>query len=97
MKLEPIGDKVFIKVDEQQKSTPSGILLPQDEDYIPTSGVAVAVGPGAQNEEGRFFRTVTKPGDRVYFNKRLGKTLEIDNETYCVLKESEDILAIERG
>ena len=40
-----LGHRVLIKPDEQPDSE-SGILLPQDRDWVSTSGTVVQVGPG---------------------------------------------------
>lgn len=97
MQLKPIGDKVFVEIDKQQRETPSGLILLEDEMHIPTSGIVFAVGEGKYHGKKGFIPTTAKVGERVYFRRRLGKEVEIDGKEYYVLNESEDILGIERG
>lgn len=49
MRLIPHGFTVLVEPDPQPKATDSGlILMPDERDYVPTSGVVVAVGKGSR-------------------------------------------------
>ena len=42
----PLGDRILVKPDAQPERSDDGILLPQEHDHVPVSGVIVALGPG---------------------------------------------------
>lgn len=45
--IQPLRHRILIKPDDQPETEDSGlILLPQDRDYVPSSGTVVALGPG---------------------------------------------------
>ena len=46
MSLKPLGDKVVIKVKEEEVTTSSGIVLPGSAQEKPQQGTVVAVGSG---------------------------------------------------
>lgn len=51
MALQPIGHRVLVQPDEAPEATDSGIVLPQDRDHVPVSGVIVAVGSGPARDQ----------------------------------------------
>ena len=47
MPLRPLGSRVLIVPDVPDATTASGIVLPSDRDYVPSSGTIAAVGTGS--------------------------------------------------
>ena len=47
--LKPLGDRVVIRVLEQEEKTASGIFLPDTAKEKPSQGEVVAVGPGTRH------------------------------------------------
>ena len=45
--LQPIGDRVIVKVKEEEEKTVGGIVLASNAKQKPTEGEVVAVGEGA--------------------------------------------------
>ena len=53
MKLQPLGDRVVVKAQEEDEArTPSGLVIPDTAKEKPQLGEVLAVGPGALNEDG---------------------------------------------
>ena len=50
--LKPLGDRVVIRVLEQEEKTASGIFLPDTAKEKPSQGEVVAVGPGKLQDDG---------------------------------------------
>lgn len=95
MKLKPLGDHVIVKPMKQEEVTKSGIVLPDTTDKEkPEQGEVIAVGPGKWDEDGEKRIPVSvKVGDKVIFKKYSPDEVEVDDEEYLVLSES-DIMAI---
>jgi len=87
MTIEPIGDRVLVKVLEEESQTPSGIILPETAKEKPQRGIVVAVGEG----EGEELPPV-EVGDKVIFAKYSGTEIELEGEDHLILEIS-DILA----
>lgn len=92
--FKPLGDHVFLEPVEEQKTTKSGIVLPDSaEKEKPIRGKVIAAGPGKLNEKGERIPMSVKVGDTVLFKKYGPDEIEIDGKKYLVGEES-DILAI---
>jgi len=87
MTIEPIGERVLVKVLEQESQTPSGIILPETAKEKPQRGVVVAVGESDYDGD-----PPVKVGDKVMFAKYTGTEIELEGEDYLILEIS-DILA----
>lgn len=92
MKLVPLGDKVVLKQLEAEETTKSGIVLPGQAKEKPQEALVVAVGPGG-NIDGKEVVMQVKDGNKVIYSKYAGTEVELDGETYIIVKHS-DILAI---
>lgn len=46
MSLKPLGNRILVKPDTPETQTDSGLVLPDDRDHVPVSGIVVAVGDG---------------------------------------------------
>ena len=93
MKLRPLDDRVVIKQLEAEEKTSGGIILPDTAKEKPQIGKVVAVGPGKLLDNGKRGKMNVKSKDEVIYAKYMGSDVEIDGETYVILKES-DILGI---
>ena len=91
--LEPIGDRVIVKVKEAEEKTAGGIVLASNAKEKPTEGEVVAVGNGAYAENGEKLPMTVKKGDVVLYDKYSGTNVKYEGEKYLVLHER-DILAI---
>lgn len=91
--LEPIGDRVIVKVQEEEEKTVGGIVLASNAKEKPTQGEVVAVGSGLYNNVGDKLPMTVKKGDTVLYDKYSGTNVEYEGKKYLVLHEK-DILAI---
>lgn len=94
MQFKPLSSHVFLEPLEEEKTTKSGIVLPDTaEKEKPIKGRVLAVGPGKLNEKGERIIPSVKVGDKVLFKKYGPDEIEIEGRKYLVGDE-EDILAI---
>ncbi len=92
MKLAPLGDRVVLKHIMAEETTKSGIVLPGQNKEKPQQAEVVAVGPGGI-VDGKEVKMEVKVKDQVIYSKYSGTEVEIDKETYVIVRQS-DILAI---
>jgi chaperonin GroES len=94
MKIKPLSNHIFIEPLEEEKTTSSGIVIPETaEKEKPIKGKVLAVGPGKTSPEGKLMPMSVKVGDIVLFKKYGPDEIEIDGKKYLVGDEDE-ILAI---
>lgn len=88
MTIQPLGDRVLVKVLETAETTASGIVLPESAKEKKAEGKVVAIGEGED---------VKKLGlnvdDTVLFGKYSGDEVEVEDEEYKILKHDE-VLAV---
>lgn len=92
MKLAPLGDRVVLKHIMAEETTASGIVLPGKEKEKPQQAEVIAVGPGGV-VDGKEVKMEVKKGNHVIYSKYSGTEVEIDKETFVIVRQS-DILAI---
>lgn len=93
MNLKPLSNHVIIQALEEDKTTQSGIVLPDSSNEKPTKGKIIATGPGKRNEKGDIVPVSVKEGDTVLFKKYGPDEFEIEGQKYLIGDE-DDILAI---
>ena len=93
MNIKPLSNKLFIEVIEENKTTKSGIVLPENVGERPIKGKIFAVGAGKVNDKGEKIPMSVKVGDIVLFKKYGPDEIEIEGKKYLVGDE-DDILAI---
>lgn len=92
MSFKPLADNVQIKVAEAESKTSTGIYIPGDakeKNY----GTVIAVGSGTLVKDGTKFPIEVKEGDTVLFRDNAGVKIEIDGESFLIIREF-DILGI---
>ena len=91
--IQPLGDRVLLKVLEAESKTKGGIVLPDTAKEKPQEGEIVAVGKG-KSVDGKIVPLEVKVKDRVLFAKYSGTEVTTkDGEEYLIVRE-EDILAV---
>ena len=93
MKIQPLADRIMVKVLEAKEVTKGGIVLPDTAKEKPQEAEVIAVGKGKVSDEGKVIMPEVKAGDKVLFGKYSGTEITVDGKEYLILKE-EDILAI---
>ena len=92
MKLAPLFDKVVLKQLVAEETTKSGIVLPGAAKEKPQQAEVIAVGPGGV-VDGKEIIMQVREGDNVIYSKYSGTEVEIEDEKYVIVKQS-DILAV---
>ena len=93
MHIRPLFDRVVIKRIEQQRTTASGIVIPDTATEKPEQGEVVAVGSGKVLQDGTVRALEVKVGDHVLFGKYAGQTVKVSGEELLVMRE-EDIMGV---
>lgn len=92
--LKPLSDRVVVEpADEEQSTSPGGIIIPDTAKEKPQQGSIVAVGPGRVTDEGATIDMSVNVGDSVIYSKYAGTEYSQNGTEYLILRESE-ILAI---
>ena len=93
MKIRPLHDRVIIKRQEEDRTSPGGIVIPDGAAEKPIRGKVIAVGNGKVLEDGTVRTLDLKKGDRVLFAKYSGTEVKVDGDDLLVMRE-EDIMAV---
>ena len=96
MKIRPLHDRVIVKRSEAERTTASGIVIPDSAGEKPDQGEVVAVGNGKILDDGTTRAMAVKAGDRVLFGKYAGQSVKVDGEELLVMRE-EDIMGVVEG
>ena len=87
-KVLPLGRNVLVRPVTIEKTTESGIVLPETaSEEKPQEGVIVAVGESEKINER------IKAGTKVIFKKYSGNEIEIEKQEHVILDAKDDILA----
>ncbi len=86
--VKPLGDRVLIEPLEAEVKTSGGIYIPDSAQEKPQRGKVVAVGTGTKDIE-----MEVKVGDMVLYGKFSGTEIQVDEEDYLIMRQS-DILAV---
>ena len=90
--IKPLGDRVVIRVLEQEEKTASGIFLPDTAKEKPSQGEVIAVGTGKLLDNGTRTPLEVSVGDKIIFSKYAGTEVKYDGVDYLIVSER-DILA----
>ena len=93
MAIQPLGDRILVKLMEEEEKSPGGIILPDTAKEKPQEGKVVAVGKGRLLEDGTVRPLEIKVGDTVLFAKYSGTEVNHDEKEFTILRE-DDILAV---
>ena len=93
MKIRPLHDRVIVKRLEEERTTASGIVIPDSATEKPDQGTVQAVGNGKILEDGSVKKLEVKVGDKVLYGKYTGQAVKVDGEELLVMRE-EDIMGI---
>ncbi|OGY87786.1 MAG: co-chaperone GroES [Candidatus Kerfeldbacteria bacterium RIFOXYA2_FULL_38_24] len=88
MNIQPLGDRVLVKVLETAETTKSGIVLPASAKEKKAEGEILALGEGEKIKALKLNK-----GDKVLFGKYSGDEVEMEKEEYKIL-EYKDVLAV---
>ncbi|MGL4972220.1 MAG: co-chaperone GroES [Culicoidibacterales bacterium] len=91
--MKPLFDKIVIELKEVEKTTLSGLVLPDSNNQKSNQGTVVAVGPGRVLENGQIITPTVAVGQTVLFNKFAGSEATVNGKEYIIVAEK-DIFAI---
>lgn len=92
-KIQPLFGNVLIKPLEAESKTASGIILPDNAQEKPTTGLIMAVGEGHVTPKGEKEPMVVKVGQKVMYKKWGGNEIKVGNEEWTIV-DQKDILAV---
>ena len=93
MAIQPLGDRILVKLLEQEGKTAGGIIVPDSAKEKPQEAKVVAVGKGRLLEDGTVKPLEIRVGDTVLFAKYSGTEVNHEEKEFLILRE-EDILAV---
>ena len=85
MKLQPIGDRILLKVEAAETKTAGGLIIPDTAQEKTQSGKVIAVGDDKDAIK-------VKKDDKVMFDKYAGTNIKIDGVEHLIVK-MQDIIA----
>lgn len=95
MRIVPQNDNLLVDRDTPEKQTKGGILMPENHQQSPFTGVIREVGPGKYNE---FLGCLTpmnyKQGQRIAFAQHVGTLVAIDRDNQAFLITADNVLCI---
>lgn len=93
-KIKPVGGNILVEPAKEEEKTASGLIVQTSgAGEKPQKGKIIALGTGAKDADGKDIEFNVKVGDVVLFKKYSPEDIEIDGESYLIMKEA-DILGI---
>ncbi|MBI3312532.1 MAG: co-chaperone GroES [Candidatus Omnitrophica bacterium] len=93
MAIQPLGDRILVRLLEEQEKSAGGIILPDSAKEKPQEGKIVAVGKGRVLEDGTVRPLEVKVGDTILFAKYSGSEVSHEQKEFMILRE-DDVLAV---
>ena len=91
--IKPLEDRILIKSIEAEKTTASGLVIPDTAKEKPQEGEVLAVGPGRIDDKGNRVPIDDTVGDRVIYSKYGGTEIKHGGQEFLLLS-ARDVLAI---
>nr|BAW83443.1 chaperonin GroES [Calyptogena nautilei symbiont] len=95
MNIRPLHDRVIVRRTQEEKTTESGLIIPDSATEKPSKGEILAVGHGRINNNGDVIALDVKVGDQVLFGQYAGNEIKADGETLLVMREDDIVAVIE--
>ena len=83
----PIGKNIIIKPIDEEVETKSGLLLSAEDSNQLRYKKGTVIKSGTDVE-------VIKEGDNVYYDKRAGHTMLLNNDKYTLIQERDVVVVI---
>ncbi|HIA08820.1 MAG TPA: co-chaperone GroES [Chromatiaceae bacterium] len=93
MNIRPLHDRVIVRRLEEERTSPGGIVIPDNATEKPAQGEILAIGKGKLLEAGDLRPLDVSVGDTVLFGKYSGTEVKVEGEDLLVMRE-EDIMGI---
>ena len=90
--VEPLGDRVLVRKDEDKKTTKGGIQLPDSVEIPTITGRIVAVSAQIDNDDD----FPVSQYDRVLFNPKRAIPVDFESDNQLFVAPIEDVVAVFR-
>jgi chaperonin GroES len=90
--IEPIGDRIVIRKDDNKRATKSGIVLPDSHEIPVITGRVVAISKQIENDDDYTLQTY----DKVLFDPREAIPVELEHDNKLFVVSISRVLAIFR-
>jgi chaperonin GroES len=90
--LEPIGERVVVRKDDNKRQTRSGIVLPDSHEIPVITGRVIAISKAIENDEDQTIRQY----DKVLFDPREAIPVELEHDNRLFVVHINRVLAIFR-
>jgi chaperonin GroES len=90
--IEPIGERVVIRKDDNKRQTRGGIVLPDTHEIPVITGRVIAVSKAIENDEDQTIRQY----DKVLFDPREAIPVELEHDNRLFVVAIDRVLAIFR-
>lgn len=90
--IEPIGERVVIRKDDNKRQTRSGIVLPDSHEIPVITGRVIAISKAIENDEDQTIRQY----DKVLFDPREAIPVELEHDNRLFVVAIDRVLAIFR-
>ncbi|WP_299546631.1 co-chaperone GroES [uncultured Helicobacter sp.] len=84
MNFKPLGERVLVERLEENTTTASGIIIPDNAKEKPLEGIVKAIGSEVKE---------VSVNDKIVFGKYSGTEVKLDGKEYLILK-LEDVLGV---
>ena len=90
--IQPLEDRVVLRTVDAEKTTSSGLVIPDTATEKPQQGEVLAVGPGRVDDSGNRVAMDISVGDTVIYSRYGGNEVTVSGQDYLILS-ARDILA----
>jgi chaperonin GroES len=90
--IEPIGERVVVRKDDNKRETRSGIVLPDSHEIPVITGRVIAVSKAIENDGDQTIRQY----DKVLFDPREAIPVELEHDNRLFVVHIDRVLAIFR-
>lgn len=95
IRARPLHDRIVVRRDTPASMTKGGIFLPHKARDPQRAGEVLAVGPGVMGPHGELIVPACKIGDRVIFGEYAGTEVQIDGESYQVMRDGDIVIVVD--
>lgn len=95
MKFKPKHNHVIIEPKDFKENKIGNILVPDNGNEVPRTGIVIAVGVGTFTIGGECLPMQCEIGDKVYYPAFGGQKISIDGVDYIAMKDTDVITAFE--
>ena len=88
------GNRIALKVESEDETTESGIVIPGQKDKKKYIGEVVMVGKGLRLQNGDFSGMDIKLGMRVVYEPYAGKSFFENDVEYLIVKEPDIVMEV---